>query len=100
MDSNATRKSPQSTERPSYSPRTVGGRSARDACMDGPPIAGGRRRDAAARGCQEQQAGEADRARPEPRGQEAHPSAEGPDDEASERERSELGAVAGAVVRG
>src|SRR4029079_13593027 len=90
--SKATRKSPQSTVRPSYSPITIAVRSALDACIDGPPLEGG--------GGQEQQAGEADQHRAETGGEERDACAERADDEAAEGERAELGAVAGAVVGG
>src|SRR3954468_19808427 len=92
MASKATRKSPQSTVRPSYSPITMAGRSALDACIDGPPLEGG--------GGQEQQAAEADQRRPEAGGEQRDARSERPDDQAAEGERAELGAVAGAVVGG
>src|SRR3954468_1021273 len=100
MVSNATRKSPQSAVRPSYSPRIVAGRSALDACIDGAPIEGDRHRSAAASGGQQQQADEPDRGRPEARGEQAGAGADGSDDETAEGQRRELGAVAGAVVGG
>src|SRR6478672_13798568 len=85
------RKSPESTERPSYSPITVGSRSAFDTCMDDSPLESGG---------EQEQGGETDERRADAGDEQGGACAERGDCEAAERQGPELGAVAGAVVGG
>src|SRR3954452_5523477 len=101
------RPAPTSFAKPSHSvgsspiaPARTAGESVLDVDMRGPPVESGRRRRTAARGGQQQQAREADRGGAEAGREQRCPRAEGAHDEAAEGERTDLGAVAGAVVPG
>src|SRR3954452_21380746 len=91
---------PESIERPSYSPMTVGCSSSLDTCMEHSPFVGGDRRRGAATRDEKQQRGRAEDRGADARGEQRRPRAEGAHHDAAEHERAELGAIAGAVVRG
>src|ERR1051326_326744 len=92
MRSNATRQSPKSVIRPSYSPKTWGSSSSLDVCICVPP--GG------CVCCDESKRDDPDRKREQARQREGQLRPGEADHGATEAQGAELGAVAGRVVGG